>query len=252
MSTPHHQRIDSLIAHRGYAARHIENTFTAISAALECGARHIEVDVQLTGDLIPVLFHDRTLQRLAGQDQEVADLALAQIEQLTLRWQPPTEKTWIQSAICTLDQLIPLMEAYPHVHWFIELKRASLSRVTAAQFVRIVRDILQPHLQQCTVISFAADILAQARAAGIQSLGWVLEKWDEASLARAAAFRPQWIFVDRNDIPERLQKFPSADWSWAVYEIDDAATAMKLLDMGVQLIETFHICELAKSLAHLP
>ncbi|HEY9197768.1 MAG TPA: glycerophosphodiester phosphodiesterase family protein, partial [Gammaproteobacteria bacterium] len=47
-----------LIAHRGYAARHPENTLSALQAAVAAGARWLEFDVQLSADHEPVLLHD--------------------------------------------------------------------------------------------------------------------------------------------------------------------------------------------------
>ena len=53
--------IPELVAHRGYALHYPENTLIGIEAAIRAGARYVEVDVQLSADKVPVLFHDRTL-----------------------------------------------------------------------------------------------------------------------------------------------------------------------------------------------
>jgi glycerophosphoryl diester phosphodiesterase len=52
-----------LIAHRGASAHAPENTQAAIDAALGLGADVIEIDVQFSRDLVPVVIHDGTLQR---------------------------------------------------------------------------------------------------------------------------------------------------------------------------------------------
>lgn len=57
------------IAHRGYHdmnATRWENTLSAFDAAAKKGFA-IECDVMLTGDGVPVIFHDHDLQRLGGQ-----------------------------------------------------------------------------------------------------------------------------------------------------------------------------------------
>ena len=56
-----------LIAHRGYAGQYPGNTLPAIESALAAGVRHIELDLQLTADRIPVLFHDRERSRADHQ-----------------------------------------------------------------------------------------------------------------------------------------------------------------------------------------
>ncbi len=43
------------MAHRGFSSQYPENTAVAFQAAVEAGFFHIELDVQLTGDGIPVV-----------------------------------------------------------------------------------------------------------------------------------------------------------------------------------------------------
>ena len=57
--------IPTLVAHRGHAAGCPENTLPALEEALAAGAAWVELDVQLSSDLVPHLFHDRTLERIA-------------------------------------------------------------------------------------------------------------------------------------------------------------------------------------------
>jgi len=56
-----------LVAHRGYARRFPENTLAAVEGAIHAGAHFVEIDVQLTSDGYPVLFHDRTTERMCGE-----------------------------------------------------------------------------------------------------------------------------------------------------------------------------------------
>lgn len=72
------------IAHRGYAAAYPENTLIALDAARQAGAKYIEVDIQLSADGIPVLFHDRDLQRLCQQTGAIHDYTFSQLENLML------------------------------------------------------------------------------------------------------------------------------------------------------------------------
>lgn len=63
-----------IIAHRGYSARHPENSIAAFEAAIAAGADFIETDVRLTRDGVAVCWHDADLKRLAGRDEAIADL----------------------------------------------------------------------------------------------------------------------------------------------------------------------------------
>ncbi|MGW0930937.1 glycerophosphodiester phosphodiesterase [Streptomyces sp. NPDC002644] len=71
------------VAHRGDPYRHRENTVPSLRSALERGADAVEVDVRLSHDGVPVLLHDRTLERLWGHDRPVASLTAAELRDLT-------------------------------------------------------------------------------------------------------------------------------------------------------------------------
>ena len=60
---PGHPR-PAAIAHRGYSARHPENTMAAFAAAVGLGYRVVETDVHATADNVLVVFHDSRLDRL--------------------------------------------------------------------------------------------------------------------------------------------------------------------------------------------
>ena len=49
--------------HRGDSANYPENTMAAFRAAIEAGADMIETDVRLTRDGVPVLIHDKLVDR---------------------------------------------------------------------------------------------------------------------------------------------------------------------------------------------
>lgn len=60
-----------VIAHRGASKDCPENTLAAFDEGLRRGADGIELDVQLSRDGVPVVFHDRTLVRAGGGRRRV-------------------------------------------------------------------------------------------------------------------------------------------------------------------------------------
>lgn len=75
-----------LYAHRGLhdnASDAPENSLAAFRKAVEKGFG-IELDVQLTKDLVPVVFHDFTLKRVCGVDKKVRELTFDQLQELRL------------------------------------------------------------------------------------------------------------------------------------------------------------------------
>ena len=63
-----------VIAHRGFKEVELENTISALHAAVEAGADIVEIDVQETMDGKFVVFHDTDLIRLAGRNQKVYEM----------------------------------------------------------------------------------------------------------------------------------------------------------------------------------
>lgn len=73
---------DRFIAHRGlHDDTTGENTLDAYRAAIDCGY-NIELDVQLTKDGAPVVFHDIHLGRLTGCDAYVRHVTLRQLSEI--------------------------------------------------------------------------------------------------------------------------------------------------------------------------
>lgn len=73
-------------AHRGLhdnESEAPENSLKAFEKAVEAGYG-IEMDIQLTKDRIPVVFHDFTLKRVCGQEGKVCDYTYEQLQEFTL------------------------------------------------------------------------------------------------------------------------------------------------------------------------
>ena len=73
-----------IFAHRGFAAAPglVENTMAAFRAALELGATHLESDIQVTLDGVPVLFHDDDLLRLAVLPRKISAVTSTELAQI--------------------------------------------------------------------------------------------------------------------------------------------------------------------------
>lgn len=56
-------KIPRIIGHRGACAYAPENTIASIRTAAELGVKWVELDVKLTRDQVPIIFHDEELDR---------------------------------------------------------------------------------------------------------------------------------------------------------------------------------------------
>ena len=117
----------TFIAHRGYASVYPENTLIAIEAAREAGAQFVEVDIQLSSDHIPVLFHDRDLQRLCQQAGAIHDYTFAQLEEFNVSDSEKFSNQYLENKITSLQEFIKYLKKYPELNAFIELKRSMIN-----------------------------------------------------------------------------------------------------------------------------
>lgn len=75
-------KLPKVIGHRGACGYAPENTLESIKTAAELGAEWVEIDVKLTKDSVPIIFHDETLERTTNGSGNVADTLYKDIEAL--------------------------------------------------------------------------------------------------------------------------------------------------------------------------
>jgi glycerophosphoryl diester phosphodiesterase len=153
------------IAHRGAREEAPENTRSAFLRALAYPVDGIELDVQMTADGVPVVYHDRTLRRVGGGRRRVADLTLDQLR--LLDWGGWFHSDYASEPLMTLDRLAALLDRCPR--WFIEIKSRPGERESGHAFRltdTLVGMIGQPryraYLERLYLLSFDADVLARA------------------------------------------------------------------------------------------
>lgn len=227
-----------LIAHRGYPTQFPENSLAGIRASIAAGARFIEVDVQLSRDGVPVLFHDRQLRRLCGVSGSIAQYRESELRAMRLA----------NSAlpIATLAELRQLASSNPHVRFFIELKRIAIAHFGAESVWHKVELELRPLRTQCVIISFDTDILHLAQADG-WALGVVIERWNERRKPDVTALGPAFLFIDADRLPARGQ-VRLHECALVVYDVVDPSKALELMRRGVELVETFAIADMLRAI----
>jgi len=243
-------RIPELIAHRGYPLHHPENTLPGIEAALRAGAHHVEIDVQMTADHVPVLFHDATLERLCAAPGAVHEYSFAALR--TLRAHDPARfgTAFAETGILTLDTVAALFSSWPLATLFVEVKREALAHSGIDEVYRRVTATLAHLPGRAVLISSDCNFLLAARRRGWPLLGGVVERWAERNQPQLIELAPQYLFTDIDHLPE------TGALSWcgarlAVYEVADPARALNLAARGVDLIETFAIGEMRHALERL-
>jgi glycerophosphoryl diester phosphodiesterase len=120
--------------HRGAKGLVVENTLASFTAAYEAGVTGVELDVRLTADGHPVVWHDPVLLpakcRATGPDligARIADLTLAQLRTVDVGSRTlaafPDQRAAPGARISTLREVLTHgLEHSPGVWWTIEVK----------------------------------------------------------------------------------------------------------------------------------
>lgn len=243
-------RIPELVAHRGYALHYPENTLIGIEAAIAAGARYVEVDVQLSADKVPVLFHDRNMDRLCRAHGKVHEFTREELRAFYVTEFDRFGYKFAQNPITLLAELGALLARHPGVTAFIEIKRAALEHFGAATVLDRILHALAPVTNQCVLISYDFPVLKLARERGYHSVGAILEKWHHHKTPEVQALKAEYLFCDAADLP-RFGDMGALQSKVVVYEITDPQQALKLAERGVGFIETFAIGEMLQSLESL-
>lgn len=234
---------EHLVAHRGWQRRYPENTLPAIKGALDAGARYVEVDVQLTADGVPVLFHDRTLSRICRQRGAIHRYTAEQLRGFSAYEPERFDAQFLGTAIPTLAALVELLLQYRDAHLFLEIKNLPVLEYGNAHTFAAVKPYLDALGERCTVISFAHEFLHHAIEHGWPRVGPVLNDWREIHGASVDAMQPDVVFCAIEQLPAERDLSGIAH-PLAVYEVDQPAVAADLLQRGVRWVETFAVGEL--------
>lgn len=240
------QSLPTLVAHRGYTLHYPENTLLALRAAVEAGAHYLEFDVQLSADRIPVLFHDRDLQRMCGQSGAIHDYTLAQLRNFSVSEYGKFGYRFVGNPITTLQEVVAYLDSHPAVFAFVELKRLSLQTFGIDVVLDSVLPLLESIKDQAIVISYSLEALRATRERSSFPIGAVFDKWHERRQSLIQTLQPEYLFTDIDELP-RFGKLKHHQCQLAVYECVDPDRAVQVHRRGVDMVETFAIGEMLDS-----
>ncbi len=143
-----------VIAHRGSAWDHPENTHAAFAAAIAAGADAIELDVRLSADGAVVVAHDADLMRCGGMRRAISAMTWAELKAVDVgRWFHP------RFAGERVPLLSATLRAFARTTFFVELKPARRNaNALAAATVAVIRAARA--LSRVQVLCFSAVPLA--------------------------------------------------------------------------------------------
>lgn len=238
-----------LIAHRGWQHRFPENTLPAITGAIDCGGQCIEVDIQLSADGVPYLFHDENLERLCGETGAIHDYNSAQLDQFRAAESGRLGIQFEDCSLCKLSEAVDVLKQFPAIDFFVEIKDIATKHFGVSPVYRAISEALLPMAEQCILISFDWTVLAEARRQGWRHrLGPVLNDWQEWQHPLWQNLAPDLVFCDADIVPPDCA-MASLPCPVAVYEIGDANAARYWFSRGAHWVETYCIGDLVAELA---
>lgn len=239
-----------VVAHRGLTRLYPENTQASVRGALRAGLRLVEIDVQLSADGVPVVYHDAALKRVSGRSGDIRKLSWKQLQRVSAHEPGRFGQRYATERISSLKALCALVARTPSATLFVELKEESLLRFGRVQMLDAVLNALGRAQRQCVLISFDREVLELARTVIRLPVGPVLRRLSELRQARFKALKPEWVFCSERLLPQRGSlRALAGKAKLVVYEVPDPAPARALLKRGAHAVETFKADILEQELA---
>lgn len=234
-----------LVAHRGYPKRFPDNSLAGIRAAIGAGARYLEIDVQVSTDGTPWLFHDETLQRVCGVPGRFVDLDDAAIRELRAAETARLGERFADEPVARLVDVGAVLTAAPQVFTFVEIKPVALEARGVVPVVEAVLAELEGLADRVAVISFDFEALVAARERARHPIAPIVKDWAQVD-GEAGDLDPEYLFCDVRRLPEEgpLEIEPAL----AVYEVVDPDQALELGRRGAEFVETFAFAEMHDAL----
>ncbi len=229
------------IAHRGYAAAYPENTLIALDAARQAGAQFVEVDIQLSADHVPVLFHDRDLQRLCQQTGAIHDYTFSQLEKFNVTDTEKFADQYASNKITSLQVFIDYLKQHPQLSAFIELKRSMIDQFGEERVLEVLLPLFSGMQEQISFISYNQTILKTIHKNTDYKTGIVVDGWNEYN--KQADWQSEWLFCSAEGLPEDNAEL-EINSKIAIFEVGNVELANKLLKKGICYLETFRIKEM--------
>jgi glycerophosphoryl diester phosphodiesterase len=240
------------VAHRGAREIAPENTLAAFYAAGELGADGVEFDVQLTADGVPVVFHDRMLERVTDGSGPLFEQPLAALRELDAgtHFNP----AFAGERIPTLDEALDACSA--HFALNIELKIHKKGIGERARLAAEVLRCIEQHgvIERTLISSFDPLALRSMRRLSTEIATGYLTPPDLPALlawaGRVIAGRHEAEHLHYSIVDRRTIRWARARGRRVnVWTVNDVDAIRRMRDRGVDMIITDRP-DLARSILH--
>jgi glycerophosphoryl diester phosphodiesterase len=227
-----------IVAHRGFSRLYPENTRRSVREALELGLRFVEIDVQLSRDHVPLVYHDSMLTRVSGIRGDLRKRSWKQLKEISAYEPGRFGLKFKSEKISSLAALAKVFASSTRARLFVELKEESLKVFGRLEMLAAVHEALTPIRKRCILISFDTEVLRLARALTQYPLGYVIRRWTDLRSSLVRDLKPEFVFSGTQMLPKKGSLKVSGS-THCVYEVADPQRGRELLKRGVDLLETF-------------
>jgi glycerophosphoryl diester phosphodiesterase len=231
-----------VVAHRGDAARHPENTLPAFDAAVSAGADVVELDARLSADGVLVVSHDPDVSRTTGTSGNVCEMTAEELGRLDAGWAGRPAR------IPTLRRAVELLAGRAGVD--IEIKNIpgqpdfdSPREAVAEEVVKLLDQLGRPEGVLVSSFNWLSVERVRALAAdvptGVLTTG-AFDPWSALAYVRRQGHA--WVLPE---VPALLaagegfvQEAHAGGIRVGAWTVDDPETMHRLLGWGVDAVVT--------------
>jgi glycerophosphoryl diester phosphodiesterase len=219
--------VTSHAACKGHAP---ENTLPGIERAIALGADAIEIDVHCTADGVPVLIHDKTVDRTTDGTGNVREMPLDVVRALDAgarQFVPQFQGTPIPK----LAEAVDVAKGRALLH--IEIKQADIEDRVAA----VIRDA--GAVADCAIHSFRANVVRRMREieprmpAALITNGKEVVDWGD-HFGFVLSLGAQGISLEHDAVTSELvRQGQRRSLTFMTWTVDEEAEVARMLDCGV-------------------
>jgi glycerophosphoryl diester phosphodiesterase len=234
-----------IIAHRGASGWAPENTMAAFDLAVRQGADAFELDVRLTGDGVPVVLHDPTLDRTTDGSGPLSRLSLDDLRRVDAgaRFSSDAGRSFpYRRRDIAVPPLAEVLRAFPEMPMLIEIKEVAAQEAVRQQLIEeraVERCVLASEQEAALELFREAPFTRGASGREISALYWATMFWRAAP---PCGYRLLSVPERYHGLMVPTRRFVSAAGRMQcpvhVWTVNHPATAQRLWARGVAGIVT--------------
>lgn len=229
-------KLPQIIGHRGACGYAPENTLESIRVAADLGTEWVELDVKLTKDDVPIIFHDDELDRLTNGSGLVKDKTLKELKELDAGYH--FGDSFFGVTIPTLEEAVDVLLEH-NLGLNLEIKPCAGREIDTAKVALDVLSQIWDDHDRLLISSFKATSLETAlEVAEDWNRGLLFEEEiDENWQDMADALHVSTLNVNGNTITkEQVETLMDYEKPILAYTINDPLRAQELQRWGVDAV----------------